>query len=395
MRRPLAIALAAVVGALLGAAGMAALDRSPTLDASLARDEAPVAPVRVPEPPDRTLLVWTNDGLPADLAARVGSLPDVRSSTLVLGDTLSLVASYSSDGQPVDRTPPGEVIPLDALAIDPSTYAPFWDKAAQAQLLALRPGEALLGATSARLRRAGPGTVLELDGGARVTVAGVVADQAVGAAEVVVDTGTAPGVGITTPRFLLASYRGGRTALEQQITPLLPAGTSVRFRSRGETPFLRHADAVLPQALIKDRFGEFAYRPPTSDRFFTVDPAWRAENIVTRTVPILGTVMCHRAVLPALEGALRELEQRNLGFLVDKSGYRGCFQPSVISENGSISRHSWGVAIDLNFSKNPTGAASAVDPRLVEVMERWGFVSGGDWLVPDPGHFEYLHPPRA
>jgi len=395
MRRPVAIVIAACAGVLVGAAGMAALDDSPTLDASLARGEAPVAPAPVAEPTDRTLLVWTADGLPADLSGRVATLPDVRSSTLVAGDTLPLVASYASDGQPLDRTPPGEVIPLDALAVDPATYAPFWDKAAQAQLLALRPGEALLGATSARLRRAGPGTVLELADGARVTVAGVVADQAVGAAEVVVDTATAPALGITTPRFLLVAYRGERTPLEQQIAPLLPPGASVRYRSRGETPFLRHADAVLPQALIKDRFGEFSYTPPTRDRFFTVDPTWRADNIETRAVPILGKVTCHRAVLPALEGALRELEQRNLGFLVDRSGYQGCFQPSVISENGSISRHSWGVAADLNFSKNPTGAASAVDPRLVEVMERWGFVSGGDWLIPDPGHFEYLRPPRT
>jgi hypothetical protein len=395
MRRPLVIVVAALVGVLVGAAGMAALDDSTTLEASLARGEAPVAPAPVPEPRDRTLLVWTADALPADLAARVAALPDVRSSTLVEGDTLSLVASYASDGQPIDRTPPGEVIPLDALAIDPATYAPFWDKAAQAQLLALRPGEALLGTTSARLRRAGPGTVLELAGGARVTVAGVIADQAVGAAEVVVDAATAPAIGITTPRFLLVAYQGDRTPLEQQITPLLPPRTSVRYRSRGETPFLRHADAVLPQALIKDRFGEFSYTPPTSDRFFTVDAAWRDENIETRTVPALGKVMCHRAVLPALEGALAELEQRNLLFLVDRAGYQGCFQPSVVSENGSISRHSWGVAADINFSKNPTGAASAVDPRLVEVMERWGFVSGGDWLIPDPGHFEYLRPPRG
>jgi hypothetical protein len=29
----------------------------------------------------------------------------------------------------------------------------------------------------------------------------------------------------------------------------------------------------------------------------------------------------------------------------------------------------------------------------VAIMERWGFVSGDDWLVPDPGHFEYVAPP--
>ena len=121
MKRPLVIVVAALVGVLVGAAGMAALDDSTTLEASLARGEAPVAPAPVPEPRDRTLLVWTADGLPADLAAQIAALPEVRSSTLVDGDTLSLVASYASDGQPIDRTPPGEVIPLDALAIDPAT----------------------------------------------------------------------------------------------------------------------------------------------------------------------------------------------------------------------------------------------------------------------------------
>ena len=33
------------------------------------------------------------------------------------------------------------------------------------------------------------------------------------------------------------------------------------------------------------------------------------------------------------------------------------------------------------------------DPRLVEVMERWGFTSGHQWLISDPGHFEYVQPP--
>jgi hypothetical protein len=388
------IVLAAIIGIVAGAGGMAVLERKPEYEASLALSEAPVKSAPVPEPRDRVLLVWTSDGLPPDLAADVSALPGVRASTVVDGDTVNLAASFATDGRPIDTPPPGLVIPLDALAIDPSTYAPFFDKAAQAQLRALQPGEALLGATSAMLRRAGPGAVLELANGARVTVAGVIADQVVGAAELVVDRASAGAIGIDTPRFLLVSYRGDRTPLEHEIGAVLPPGVRARFRSRGETPFLRHADAVLPQALIKARFGEFSYQPPRSDRFFEEDPAWPADNIVTKDVPILGSIRCHRAIVPALEGALHELQQRNLAFLVDRSGYQGCWVPSVIAENGSISRHSWGVAIDLNFTKNPTGAASAVDPRVIEVMDRWGFVSGADWLIPDPGHFEYLRPPR-
>jgi hypothetical protein len=28
------------------------------------------------------------------------------------------------------------------------------------------------------------------------------------------------------------------------------------------------------------------------------------------------------------------------------------------------------------------------------VFARWGFTEGSHWLVPDPGHFEYLSPPE-
>jgi hypothetical protein len=386
-------ALAAALGVLAGAAGMAAVQDAPATE-PLARGEAPVKAAPAPEHQERVALVWTSGGLPADLPDRVAGLPGVRRVTVVDGAATNLVASFGADGVPIDVPPQGLVIPLDALAIDPASYAPFFDKAAQARLGALRPGEALLSATSAALRRAGPGAVLQLANGERLTVAGVIDDEVVGAAEVVVDRATAPAVGIDKPRFLLVAHRGDRSELEQTIGAVLPDGVRARFRGRGETPYLRHGDAVLPQALIKARFGEFAYRPPDADRFFDEDPAWPKENIVAAQVPILGTIRCHRAVIPALEAALRELEERNLAFLIDTSGYQGCWVPSVIPGDGGISRHSWGVAIDLNFTKNPTGLASAVDPRLVEVMDRWGFISGANWLVPDPGHFEYLRPPR-
>jgi hypothetical protein len=31
-----------------------------------------------------------------------------------------------------------------------------------------------------------------------------------------------------------------------------------------------------------------------------------------------------------------------------------------------------------------------MDPRLIEIMERWGLAWGGRWIVPDGMHFEYL-----
>ena len=70
--------------------------------------------------------------------------------------------------------------------------------------------------------------------------------------------------------------------------------------------------------------------------------------------------------------------------------FEGCFNPRTIAGSTQPSRHAWGAAVDVNFSTNPTGSTSTVDPRLVEVMERWGFGSGDEWLVPDSGHFEYI-----
>lgn len=151
---------------------------------------------------------------------------------------------------------------------------------------------------------------------------------------------------------------------------------------------------MLPQVAIKQRFGEFAYRPG-SGLEFDIDPAWVSANIVTEEIPVLGEVTCHRNLLPALAGAMEELEELNLTFLIDPDGFRGCFNPRYIANRKGISRHAWGAAADINISSNPEGLASTQDPRLIEILERWGFTSGHEWLIPDPGHFEYVRPAQG
>ena len=148
---------------------------------------------------------------------------------------------------------------------------------------------------------------------------------------------------------------------------------------------------MLPPAAIKAAFGEFAYRVlDAGTRDIEIDPAWVAANIVTADIPVLGRVTCHRAVLPALAGAMEELGQKNLAMAVVT--YDGCWVPRLVGPGLPVSRHAWGVAVDLNYGGNPTGTGSTQDPRLVEVMERWGFTWGGRWLEPDAAHFEYLAP---
>lgn len=341
---------------------------------------AGAAPVGAHPP---TVLVWTANGLDPALATRVAGLAEVARSTVVEGDLVTA---------PAPDAPASMVLGLDAIAVDPATYPPFAEPADRDALRRLEPGDAVVGATSAELHSWDPGDVVALTTGATVRVTAVVADASVGAAELVVPTSAAAAAGIETDRYVLVRPRRTADDTVVAVRTVADPARPLRVRVEGQTPYLRHGDSVLPQSRIKAAFGEFAYLPPTSGRDLDQDPSWVAAGIVTAEVPVLGRIRCHREVVAALRGALRELADRNLAGLIQS--YDGCYNARLVTEGGSISRHAWGAAIDLNFSGNRTGTSSIQDPRLVEVMGRWGFASGDGWLVPDPGHFEYIGPPR-
>jgi hypothetical protein len=168
----------------------------------------------------------------------------------------------------------------------------------------------------------------------------------------------------------------------------------VQVRAPGETPYFRAGDAVLPPVLLKSLFGEFAARPsPGNPGYLDVDPAWVRAHIVTTTVPVLGRVTCNRALIPQLRGAMREVQADGLASAIHV--YDGCFVPRFINRipTAAISHHTWGVAFDCNAPTNPFGATPHQNPRLVAVMQRWGFIWGGTFIVPDGNHFEYRRPP--
>lgn len=400
MRRALALTAVAALGVLVGAGltlsvqargGQGADEASAAMVPAvpLGAGPSPTGATPTPAGAARTrthppsVLVWTTGGLDAGLAERVDALGEVVRSTVVAGDLVTL---------PADGPTPEMVLGLDAIAIDPETYPPFAEAEDRAPLRRLAPGEAVVGATSAALHSWVPGDTVTLSGGTTVRITAVLTDASVGAAELVVPTTGAVAAGIDTDRYVLVRPRATADATAAAVRAVADPARPLRVRIEGQTPYLRSSDSVLPQSRIKATFGEFAYVPPTAGRDLRQDPAWVAANIVDAEVPVLGRVRCHRDLVPALRGALRELADRNLAGLIQS--YDGCYNPRLVTEGGSLSRHAWGAAIDLNFSGNRTGTASIQDPRLVEVMGRWGFASGDGWLVPDPGHFEYIGPPR-
>jgi hypothetical protein len=346
------------------------------------------APAAVGAGQPGVLLAWAQAGLPDAAVAAVHATPGVRAVAVVRDGRADLVRSTGADGVVVDEPPDGFVIGLDVAAVHPPDYAQVVPAADRAALAELGPGEALLGETSAGLRRIGPGGRLELAGGTTLEVVAVVPDEAVGAAEVVVDRATGEAIGIRSPRAALVAHDGDRTAVERAVAGAA-VGTPVRFRAPGETPFLRAADAVLPQALLKAVYGEFAHRAAGPDsRDVEVDPEWVAANIVDADVPVLGSVRCHRAVVDALRAAMHRIEVEGLGDEVAAGGYDGCWVPRFVRPGGSLSRHAWGIAFDVGFEDNPTAVSSSQDPRVVDALLDAGFAWGGTWLVPDPAHFE-------
>ena len=157
----------------------------------------------------------------------------------------------------------------------------------------------------------------------------------------------------------------------------------IKVSGRDSTP---NKNWVLPTALVKEMFGDFQIKE-RDGTWITIDQTWKDENIETKRVPILGRITCHRLMWEPLLGALNQIIDEGLEGDLSKEQFKssgGCYAPRRISRfdaGGSISRHAWGIAIDINTK-------TGYKPRIVEIFNDWGYAWGGTWTSPDPMHFE-------
>jgi hypothetical protein len=392
MRRAAGTIAAVVAGAVAGAVLMLTLPTPGVPTGPGPRSPSP-PPVVVGKAPVRTLLAWSPSGLPSGYAGAVRSLPSVRRAVEVYSG-FAWLTGWRDSGGPNRRPPRGLAMPVEVAAVEVAQYRAFLPPADRSALAEVAAGGALLGRTGAELRRVGSGGTLTF-GGTTLRVQGIIDDELIGAHEVLVSRATGARLGIARPRYLLVAPRSSapRRRVEAALRSVLPPGVRLRVRGPGETPVFRHGDAVLPAVALKEVFGEFAADPLGG--FLRVERRWVSENIRTVRVPRLGTVTCHRRIIPMLRGALRELADRGLAGLIDPSQYGGCYSPRFLNRTpaAGISHHAWGAALDINVAQNPYGAEPRMDRRVVEVFERWGFTWGGRWLVPDAMHFEFMRFP--
>jgi len=162
--------------------------------------------------------------------------------------------------------------------------------------------------------------------------------------------------------------------------------------------------AVLSVAQVRDLFGEFKYSFIGTGGAIDIDDQWERENIVTVFVPQLrgvksyagtcnGNVRWHKLASVQLQRAFQEVETE--GLLKDVLFWGGSYVPRVMrGSKKNLSRHSWGIAFDINVDQNGFGVVPARPGmlgsvhRLVPIFKTHGFCWGGDWSHHDGMHFE-------
>jgi D-alanyl-D-alanine carboxypeptidase len=350
-----------------------------------------------PEPPPY-FLAWTPGGLPLDLRAQVRTVRGLTSTVVVAGDTRWLTRSIGADGDVIDDPEPPFAIPIDAFAVNPLEIAPFLPSSVRGDVVdALARGQGVLGTRSAEVRRLGMGGTLEF-GDRSVRIGAVVPEELIGWSEMLVSREVGARLGIVDDRYLWAFPRERQSLdiFERLVRPLVPANEPIRVEGPGDTPYMRVANGVNPPVVLKQAFGEFAAAlDPADPGFFRIDPAWVAANLVTRTVPLLGTLTCHRRFMEDLVRAMRRVQREGLASAIHSTA--GCFNARTVarSPTNPPSFHAYGAAVDINAPENALGAVPTMDRRVVAIFEDLGFNWGGDFLIPDGMHFEYGGGPLA
>ena len=209
-------------------------------------------------------------------------------------------------------------------------------------------------------------------------------------ADMIVSTRVARAMRLGAPRILVVGAKTGTTieTLGKDLRQRLPGAEFRRIRvvtSSRSQPAAPQQVGTVSGATI----GTMSFRI-LNNGFIDPDDSWVAANIASGSVPILGSVRCHRIMFPQLAAAFGEIEEAGLAGEIRPGEYAGCYVPRFIDRDPrrGLSMHAFGLAVDLNTSTNRLGTRGDMHPDVVRIFEKWGFAWGGWWGRPDPMHFE-------
>lgn len=284
---------------------------------------------------------------------------------------------------------------ITVVAVDPAEFRPLAPKTtSEAEFVwrGLKGRQIFLAHEEYRRLGVQPGQTMVLRGpntSLLFRVGGIVANGAPNIAGGLISLNAGTTLGLGPPSLLLVGLDEGQKVddVKKGLANNLPDVQFSATAAASNRAFLSGRDA-------ERLFGSFEYTV-NSDGSIVPTAEWVKKYVVAKTVPILGTIKCHKIMFPQLEAALKEVEAQGLAPLINTKDYGGCYHARLIrgedpaDPESNLSMHAWGLAIDINVSTNQMGATPTLDPRLVEIFEKWGYRWGGWWTHrPDGMHFE-------
>jgi hypothetical protein len=313
---------------------------------------------------------------------------------------LAMVSYKQNDWEVLD-IPRGWRVPMAAVAMPIALVRSI---ATEHVAEVLDRGDVVLGHTSATLRKASVGDVITvLDRRNRrqsIVVGAIVPDVFTADADILMSDIVAQQLGVTSIQRVVFTGVRRMGALRRNLNSQgFRVGSLHRLVHSSDQ---KNPDAMLGLAKVKELLGEFSYKPVNKNGVL-VETKWRARNIAYQMkYNDVGLIHnCHRVVIDAVQAALTEIRIRGLSGEIDvamSNQYGGCYRGRYSRQAekvfGNISRHAWGMAFDVNTSTNARGAVPQLNCDVVRIFRKHGFAWGGNFIVPDGMHFEYVGEPR-
>lgn len=169
--------------------------------------------------------------------------------------------------------------------------------------------------------------------------------------------------------------------------------------------FVSNPPKLLAESDLKRLFGDpkLIIQDQASGDLAVPDEGWVSQNLELIEIPELigipgfaesGKLKFHRQAAPHLQAAFAEIAAK--GLIGKVLSFDGAWVPRFMRGSGKrYSAHSFGIAFDINSRFNPLGKPPAPSGQegsvveLVPILEKHGFFWGGNFKLPEGGHFQY------
>lgn len=303
------------------------------------------------------------------------------------------------DGATVHAAPDGYLIPMVYLGLPSAAVAGLVGQDVSAMLGAgtVVMNELTAGQTGARV-----GDTIELvaaNGSVQgYTIAGIRPHAVVGGSELVMTTEAVERIGAFDDTRTVIWGISSRAALDAAVAAEGLEDRRDTQVSRSWAP--EEPDSSLSTARTKALLGEPWYRE-LDDSTLAMHPTWMATNLTDGRVLLNDAIpvraRCHVKIVDDLRAALAEVAAAGLGAAIEVANtntYGGCFNPRYSRISGFLSRHAYGMAIDMNTVSNCQGCVPRMNCDVVRIFRKHGFAWGGNFRTPDGMHFEWVGEPR-